>query len=413
MDESAASCLNFGERPETPVGVRKFRKSRNAAPGKSVVHWGVAKDVEDLKERLGEQAFGVRSSFSAVTAADSFKLDYEPGSLAEYVQEQKEMVYKTKREEPLGKPFVRGFKFDSLREERLESKMRDDDLIKSLVNPPNQEIEEKDTEEEERVRRLYVKSHHNYKPGEQRTRNYNWKGIDPKTHRFGGVGVSRSDEGASFCLQPDVLDAPKKITSMAVAKRHAMKTDQLGKPRFRGNLESVSVEKLEDYRRRLREKAEPVYTARDCIQGSYSIEEQQPDADLGKATRPGWRNFVEPNTRYGCPTVRTDVKPPMTRSVSDNTNYGDDTSAAQLLYPSRFVAEGVEDADFLDPVDAEDIRSVMARVGHNFSDEDFQRIHAQASKTAGSSRVSIKEFLEVGNELFRARDHNTLPSWWN
>jgi len=46
---------------------------------------------------------------------------------------------------------------------------------------------------------LYVKSHANYDPGEQRSRGYNWSSkqgdINPQTYAFGGVTSARDING--------------------------------------------------------------------------------------------------------------------------------------------------------------------------------------------------------------------------
>lgn len=40
--------------------------------------------------------------------------------------------------------------------------------------------------EEEQIRQMYLKSHQDYDPGEQKNRQYNWK-VEPSDFRFGKV----------------------------------------------------------------------------------------------------------------------------------------------------------------------------------------------------------------------------------
>lgn len=46
----------------------------------------------------------------------------------------------------------------------------------------------------------------------------------------------------------------------------------------------------------------------------------QPDADLGRSTRFGFRNVTHPgdeNRSFGIPTIRNDIQKPLHKSVSD------------------------------------------------------------------------------------------------
>ena len=52
--------------------------------------------------------------------------------------------------------------------------------------------------------------------------------------------------------------------------------------------------------------------ASDCIRGDFSTAEQMPDSNLGRSTRPGFRNINIKNRTFGCPTIRTDIAVPRT-----------------------------------------------------------------------------------------------------
>lgn len=414
--EGAASCLRHDDRPQTPEKLRKFRGS-NVEPGKPVTHWGAAEDVKELRARLANTRLGSRSSNSDGTFKDAFPLR-DPGSLAEYVEDRKESIYKTKRTEPLGKPFVRGHDFSGLGEPKLLAQSGAEGA-KHLIYSAQTESKDGSPEEIAEMRRRYKLSHNSYEPGEQRQRNYDWKSINPQTHRFGSVDVAPEDEGVAHCLKES---GETQITNVAVANHRFMTSDALGKPKYRGNVDSESIRRLE-HRQTMKQLNPPkTISAQDCIQGNYTLEEQLPDPSLGKATRPGWRNETSSDRRFGTPTVRTDIQPPAVRSVSDCQNYGDDTNASKLLYPSRFVAEGVDDKDYIDPIDKEDIRDVMARIGYLFSDDEFDCLFRRAAWMTGVDPetvnqnqpiVSIQGFLGVTNERFRALDLGTEPAWWD
>ena len=85
--------------------------------------------------------------------------------------------------------------------------------------------------------------------------------------------------------------------------------------------------------------------------GNYTRDEQQPDVDLGKSTKPGWRN-IAPQGRSSASSIRHDIVAPAQRSVSDYQNYGDEAGAGQILYPPRFTDGGVGQADFPQARDA-------------------------------------------------------------
>ncbi len=63
----------------------------------------------------------------------------------------------------------------------------------------------------------------------------------------------------------------------------------------------------------------------ELLTGTLTPGEQQPDADLGKSLREGFRNTTragDENRSFGIPTIRTDVRLPKLRSVA-NTQVGE------------------------------------------------------------------------------------------
>mmetsp|Transcript_8529 Transcript_8529/g.10787 ORF Transcript_8529/g.10787 Transcript_8529/m.10787 type:complete len:282 (-) Transcript_8529:361-1206(-) len=274
-------------------------------------------------------------------------------------------------------------------------------------------------ETEDKNRELYIKSHNSYNPGEQKRRQYDWKKVDPKSHRFGVVDKAKNDEGVAFCLNMDISKDQSRLTSIAVADFRDANSDKLGRSRNRrmtapdrAKLKNSSApNELTTHRRT--KPIQQEWTAVETIQGDYSHEEQQPDKDLGKAVRPGWRNSHEPERTFGCPTVRNDIKPPTRRSLSDSQNYGDDTNASKLLYPSRFTHIGVDDVDFASPQSRNEIRMLFASTGQTFSDEDFRKLFDRAAIVSGfNNQASVDAMRNVINEKLNAADYGTVPKWW-
>ncbi len=406
----AAACLQFEDRPTTPKAIRKYRKSYFDEPGTRVSHPGLIDDYAALNARLGQQRLGARSDRAAEHVEDLFKGGPQ-GSLTAFVEQRKESVYKTQKREPLGKPYVRGHDFSTLGEERLLSSTSDS--AKAVIYSSAQASSALSCEEQERVRAQYKLSHKSYEPGEKKNRSYNWNGIDPTTHQFGGAQTKADEGGVAGCLRFSVA---AKDVHPAVVNHRAMTTDPLGKAKYRG----LDAEAQQVLQQRLEARARSQdCSAEDCIKGFYSPEHQAPDEDLGRAVRPGYRNFVGDRV-FGAPTVRTDIPPPATRSIGDSQNYGDDTTARKLLYPSAFVAAGVSDSDFLEPSWKDDIRALIERIGHVMTDAEFNKIYAKACDVTtgspddmGSKVVSIKAFLSVMNERLRALDRGREPAWWN
>jgi len=133
------------------------------------------------------------------------------------------------------------------------------------------------------------------------------------------------------------------------------------------------------------------WDARNCVEGSYSLQEQKPDDDLGTTKTPGFRNATTETRRFGCPSVRSDIPKYAKKSIADNQNYGDDVNAQYLLHPSQFAALGVEDEEFIQPRSKEYIKTMFHDCGYGLTDEDFEECYAEVCDEDGT----------VGIDLFR------------
>ena len=216
--------------PTTPPHMKKWRK--NHEPGVQSTHPGVA---DDLDYKRGEEdpiygrtePVGVKVHDIMNVAPKSFLLDK--------ANLKKEQIYLSQKREPLGKQYTRGHQLPpSLVEKGFGRATPQDvsgDLTKQLLMPVERLISEEE-------RALYIKSHANYDPGEQRRRaaaaraaarapkpraracaapltagpgpvtpaptvsrrGYNWvdeKGpIDPRSYSFGGIVVERDVNGS-------------------------------------------------------------------------------------------------------------------------------------------------------------------------------------------------------------------------
>ena len=242
---------------------------------------------------------------------------------------------------------------------------------------------------------LYIRSHGNYQPGQQRDRNYNWStsNINPKEHVF-GTTEKVLQNGVLLCLDPskDAAVPKSRITSKQVQDTKNLK-DQLGRARNLGHgARNVGANHTFGVK-----GAVDDWDASACIAGDYSVQEQMPDRDLGTSATAGWRNVTTDSRGFGTPTVRVDIPGPSKRSISDNQNYGDDVNAGSLIQPSEFAQSGVSDADFIKDRDQKTIRDIFINIGYKQLSDDglFQYLWNDAAANFDLNSdgiVSVEEF---------------------
>lgn len=227
-----------------------------------------------------------------------------------------------------------------------------DDTAAILVNAP--------CDDDGKVRGL--------KPGEQLRRNYDWD-IDVSTHRFGSKGPMPGFNGASSFGQPE--DEFRAITSTRL-EHFKNRQPKLG----RG-----SDARPDDSRIYGRPLVGGTWDARACLQGAYSEENQQPDFDLGTTHTPGYRNF-QSDAVFGIPSVRSHApKHEDGKCISQAS--GDDACARELIYPSRMMSAGLDDATelALKPRTKCELESIFENIGTplapNFLDVIYDALQAK------------------------------------
>ena len=102
---------------------------------------------------------------------------------------------------------------------------------------------------------------------------------------------------------------------------------------------------------------------------------------------------------YGVATIRSDLPAPRIRRVGDNTNYGDESSAYGLIYPSIYSNRGVYEVDFFtarEPQEVSDtgclesspdsmlastsqVKQIFERIGVTMTTEVFERLWQEAA----------------------------------
>jgi hypothetical protein len=135
--------------------------------------------------------------------------------------------------------------------------------------------------------------------------------------------------------------------------------------------------------------------------GFYSKEDLMPDANVGKIiVRKGMElpdSVDRLKTSFGCPSTRTDKKPPKLKSVADHVNYGDEVGAGQILFPPKFAFEGIDPSDFTQERSHEDIRSVFEAIGMTCNAAEFVKICGYA--TRDGQPLSYASYREAYNAI--------------
>ncbi|XP_008321508.1 EF-hand domain-containing family member B isoform X1 [Cynoglossus semilaevis] len=105
------------------------------------------------------------------------------------------------------------------------------------------------------------------------------------------------------------------------------------------------------------------------------------------------------NRTYGIPSVRSDLPAPTIKSVCDFTNYGDMTTAADLLYPTAFSQHGVYREHLQCPRSRKEITQIFMDLGLDLSEETFEKAWKLAAEKDPKGRVCIENFRSVLKEL--------------
>jgi len=385
--ESAEKTIKpefFDKAPPTPATMQKWRK--DTQPGKTILHPGVADDRDHERIHTYGRAEPIGVKVHEV-------LNVAPKSmLIEKAIEKKEAIYLSHKREPLSKPYVRGHDLpEELKEEGFGRPTPQDvagDQTKELLHPRERIVPQSE-------HRLYVKSHANYEPGEQRRRGYSWNSkdgqVDPAQYRFGAAVHKGEKLGVAKAYNPTLDEEYKRpavVVEQTLENFREVTYEPLGSVKNLGhgnrNLPNNHVFGLPSQR-------DAEWGVRECI-GNYRDDEQQPDKDLGKSVRPGWRNISPDGKLFGVPSIRSDIPAPSLKSVADHQNYGDESGADTLLYPPRFADEGVTQGDFLEARTKDGLGSLFRSAGFDLSDELLDDAYVRAANLDPRGFVSVQSF---------------------
>ena len=192
---------------------------------------------------------------------------------------------------------------------------------------------------------MYLKSHLDYDPGEQKKRPYDWN-VDPSDFRFGKVAKNIIHNEIKQVLAPE--SNSDKFPKTAIIQNNLndyldKKEDKLGKP---ANLGQKQLAPDHVYGMRIEANE---WNAGKCLKGEATEYDVKEDDGLGRCNKINCKNVPKEGdeTRvFGVPTIRYDIKKPEKPSLADPQNYADETTAVELLFPKEFSSFGVGNDDF-------------------------------------------------------------------
>eukprot|EP00288_Rhodomonas_lens_P013664 CAMPEP_0177700142 /NCGR_PEP_ID=MMETSP0484_2-20121128/5944_1 /TAXON_ID=354590 /ORGANISM="Rhodomonas lens, Strain RHODO" /LENGTH=428 /DNA_ID=CAMNT_0019211337 /DNA_START=47 /DNA_END=1333 /DNA_ORIENTATION=+ len=381
LADTTAACFSGIERPPTPDDIKKYRKSFTGQPGKRIQHWGTENDGLPRPE---EFTYGVKGA-KDMGVGDTLGGHLEPSTMQAYQQMRAEMVYDSSKKEPLGRSIGRNYNYPEAIKNDPNFRFGvmgsgDKEPAITAIFPPNAPSL---SSTEDHIA-MYKKSHGSYEPGEQRKRDYTWDkvqgGIDPGTHIFGATAEIDYRDGVAKAFNPDREYEsgvkPTEFVPKNVADFRKVRADELGTVR---NLGLGQHTLNPDHVYGLASQRFNDWGARECLQGNYTAEEQQPDPDLGRSLRRGLRS----DRTFGVPCVRSDIMPPKMPSVADSKNYGNEPGAKPLLYPQPFAVRGVYEEDFLAAHPKAELKDIIMSAGVAESEEHFEQLYKAAQKAYG------------------------------
>lgn len=402
---SVIKCLDFPERPSTPPEYAKYRRSTTLAPGQRSAHYGIADDLKEMNLTSG--TYGIMSDRGNGNAAELIN-HKQLTALQRMNKEKAEKVYVGAAREPLGRSVDRGNqlppKFTTGNAPFGRPGNPNFEKAKDIIWP---EVSAEQIEGDE----IYKRSHGNYAPGEQKSRNYNWY-VDPVTTRFGVGGKNIALNGVSKDVAEVLSGAgeTKSIINTKQVEDYRNMGDMLGKTK---NLGQDSAARPFDtaYGRSAASGRAGGWSAAQVIKGEYDVKSQQPDHDLGKSITPGFRNISLKDRAYGCPSIRTDLPKgdPMKRSVSDSQNYGDDVPAQDLISPPAFSDMALEPTTFANLKSKGDIRRLFEKINIRLEDGVFEAMY-NATGPSGDL-CSINAFRHQLNGYLDACEQGQEAAW--
>lgn len=358
---SLTETLTGYKAPPTPDTLRPFRQSGRGPVGAGTSHYskGSAFQVPDAR-------FGRKNRYDESTAT-RFQEMKEP------VFQPKTREYASELKEPLGKSMTYGFKMPEEMqggEFKFGKPTNTSEPVKTVMYPPEGPGAVSAAKE----------------PMAQTQRGYDWAKvqIDPTDFRFGAVAKRGKEESYN----------PTQLVPLATVQQRVQSGGEVGRPRKAGYAP----------------QADPNHTfgltASGQRESMAQVLMQTADAptDIGKSTiksatlrklRDADRatNPVDESRSFGMPSVRSDKPPPVAPKITGNTNFGDEPSANQLLFPTPDTRAGAAKA--LACVDDAEVLANRCKFG--LSRSEVEQAYGHAARKAVP--VTVASFKQAVDDL--------------
>lgn len=262
--------------------------------------------------------------------------------------------------------------------------------------------------EDEKVAKMYLKSHGNFQPAEQKDRDYNWP-FDVKNHAFGKSEKLEPNQ-AQRCLQPEHLTAEEfpqtKLVKKNIEDFRDFNNDHLGKARNLGQ-----TDKLVDHQKvfGVNTKPDDQWHTKECIFGEATFDASVAEKDLGRATKFGFRNETrkgDENRVFGVPTIRDDIMAPARPSIACVQNYGGEEKVVGLLFPHGYQHYGLDMGDLGKRRGRKEIQEIFKNIGVQYGAGKFEGVWLRACEVEGvrdamdnDAGVSVTSFLQAVKEM--------------
>ena len=385
------------DRAETPDKLKKFRRSHLAPLGKGATRTSLMNEVpEDV--RFG--VVGKKDDTAASCLAQAASL-----GMAATANEAAERIYKSHKAEPLGRSAQTHTRLPEKCQSStfafgVSTKKKEGDDAKTALASFGVGARAEETAIDEAHRPI----------GKAKPRNYDWAtvGIDPNAKRFGKLSSANKNGEAltmNHAVQGDPRTKQTVLLPRTVAESHAVSSEVLGKPK---NLGFGDRSQGKDFAYGTRQKFDE-YGMKSLLSGGGFGNDEDPTLGRSiskiKSLRSGHATIQdepEQNKTFGVPTVRYDLPRPANKRITNAKNYGDDASAAALLYPTSFTANGLSDELFSRKLPLKEFQDLNARSSLGLSSDEVEKVfaHAVSNSNSGSGSASSGE-EEVDLATFR------------
>lgn len=384
---SSIKAQQVADESVTPDNLKCFRRSHLAPLGKGATRTSL---INPVPENVRFGVVNERKETAAQALAQASAL-----GMAHAANEAAERSYKSHKAEPLG----RGAATHTTLPEHCKSstfafgvstKKKEGDDARTAMASFGVGARAEDAAVDEAHRPV----------GRAKPRNYNWAavGIDPAAKRFGKLSSANNEGEAitmSHAVQGDARSRQTVLLPRSVAETHAVSSEVLGQPRSMG-FGSRSQGKDFAYGSRLTFDKDGMKSL--LSGGGFGMDD---DPTLGRSIsrtqslrkgHPTTQEIVDPSKTFGIPTIRYDLPRPANKRITNARNYGDDASAASLLYPTSFTANGLSDEQFTQKLTHQELQDLNARSKLGLTEEQVTKTFEHAKQQSTDGDVTLASF---------------------